>query len=358
VDGNPSPNGGQLTTIGPLGVAITSFGGFDIQPGTNTAYAALRISGVSILHTINLTTGAATAIGPIGSGTAIDGLTVSGMSAGPTPTPTPTATPTPTPGAGATVSYTGPAVPIPDNIPAGVNIMLPVAGVGTVADLNFRFDTGGACDATVGNTNAAMDHTFIGDLTFRLTPPDGAPTVAFQARRGGTRENICLVNLNDEGGFPNVSTLTSVTGMPQMGDFSPETTGALSMFDGENANGTWVLNVSDNAGIDTGSLRRFSLIFNSGNAPEEQIQVSPSADTAPELNIPEGKGDTPDGIRNPGETGQGARKAPGLMSWLGWEVVTPARVENFGQSVWASELALFKPSQPASKQAGKRGVSP
>jgi subtilisin-like proprotein convertase family protein len=162
-----------------------------------------------------------------------------------------------------TVSYSGPAVSIPDNNPAGVNIPLVVAGVGTVTDLNFRFDIGaGTCDATVGNTNAAMDHTFVGDLIFRLTPPDGSPTVAFMSRRGGTRENICLTLIDDEGGFPNVSTITSVSGSPVSGNFSPETTGMLSMFDGENANGTWTLNVSDNAGIDVGSMRRFSLIFN------------------------------------------------------------------------------------------------
>jgi subtilisin-like proprotein convertase family protein len=159
------------------------------------------------------------------------------------------------------VSYTGPPVSIPDNNPAGVNISLPVSGVGTVTDLNFRFDTGGTCDATAGNVNAAVDHTFVGDLIFRLTPPDGSPTVTFMNRRGGTRENICLTMLDDEGGFPNISTLTSVTGTPVSGNFSPETTGMLSLFDGENANGTWTLNVSDNASADTGSVRRFSLIF-------------------------------------------------------------------------------------------------
>lgn len=77
VDGTPSPNTGQLTSIGPLGLDVTSFGGFDIQPGTNTGYAALRSGGVSRLYSINLTTGAATLLGTIGNGTnAIDGLTV------------------------------------------------------------------------------------------------------------------------------------------------------------------------------------------------------------------------------------------------------------------------------------------
>jgi subtilisin-like proprotein convertase family protein len=162
-------------------------------------------------------------------------------------------------------SYTGPAVAVPDNVPAGVDIVLPVAGSGNITDLNFRFDTGGACDATVGNTNAAADHTFVGDLTFKLTSPTGQ-IATFMARRGGTRENICATTIDDEGAFPNVSTLTSVTGTPVSGNFSPETTGPLSVFDGFNANGNWTLNVSDNAGIDTGSIRRFSLDISSGPA--------------------------------------------------------------------------------------------
>ncbi len=193
-----------------------------------------------------------------------------------TATATPTASPSASPSCGVTTSYTGPAVAIPHNVAAGVNINIPVSGVGTVSDLNFRFDTAGTCDATVGNANAAMDHTFIGDLTFKLTAPNGTTTTTFQARRGGTRENICLTNINDEGGFPNVSTLTSVTGQFESGNFSPETTGPLSVFDGTNADGTWVLNVSDNAGIDTGSMRRFSLIFNGDSCGTATATATPT----------------------------------------------------------------------------------
>ncbi len=180
----------------------------------------------------------------------------------------------------ATASYTGPAVAIPDNVPAGVNFNLPVSGVGAVTDLNFQFDTGGTCNATLGNVNAAMDHSYIGDLTFRLTPPDGSPVVTFQAARGGTRENICLSLLDDDGGFPNISTLTNVTGSPQSGNFSPETTGMFSLLDGESANGTWVLNVSDNAGVDTGSMRRFSLIFNTGGTACGATPTSTATNTS------------------------------------------------------------------------------
>jgi Domain of unknown function (DUF4394) len=80
-NGSPSPNTGQLTTIGPLGVDTQAMGGFDIHFGANVAYAALRVGGVSTMYTINLATGAATAVGAIGSGTQIDGLSVAFSSA-------------------------------------------------------------------------------------------------------------------------------------------------------------------------------------------------------------------------------------------------------------------------------------
>jgi hypothetical protein len=76
VDGTPSPNGGQLFTVASLGVDPTSFGGFDIQGGSNTAYAVLRIAGVSTLHTINLTTGVATPVGAVSGAPAIDGIAI------------------------------------------------------------------------------------------------------------------------------------------------------------------------------------------------------------------------------------------------------------------------------------------
>jgi subtilisin-like proprotein convertase family protein len=168
-------------------------------------------------------------------------------------------------GTSSAVSYTGPAVAVPDNTPAGVNIPLVVSGLtGNITDLNFRFDAAaaGTCDATIGNTNAAVDHTFIGDLIFKLTSPAGT-TVTIVNRRGGTRENICNTLLDDDGGFPALSTVTSTTGQFLSGNFAPDN--ALSAFDGQNGNGTWTLNVSDNAGIDVGSVRRFSLLFSTAS---------------------------------------------------------------------------------------------
>lgn len=164
-----------------------------------------------------------------------------------------------------TASYTGPAVAVPDNTPAGVNITLPVSGLtGNITDLNFTFDANpaGTCNATVGNVDAAMNHTFIGDLIFRLTSPGGT-TVTIVNRRGGTRENICNTLLDDDGGYPALSTVTSTSGQFLSGNYAPDN--ALSAFDGQNGNGNWVLNVSDNAGIDIGSMRRFSLVISTAS---------------------------------------------------------------------------------------------
>jgi hypothetical protein len=76
-DGTPSPNGGAVTTIGPLGVTpATNEVSFDIAP-SGTAYAAWGTSGgIWRLYTINLTTGAATEVGILGNGGRVLGISV------------------------------------------------------------------------------------------------------------------------------------------------------------------------------------------------------------------------------------------------------------------------------------------
>jgi hypothetical protein len=71
-DGVPSPNGGGVATVGPLGVTLsaTHDGGFDIEFVTNVAFAALTDAADTMtrLYTVDLATGAATAVGAIGAG--------------------------------------------------------------------------------------------------------------------------------------------------------------------------------------------------------------------------------------------------------------------------------------------------
>jgi len=73
---NP-PNIGSLTTVGVLGVDVTFVSGFDIEPFANIALAAFQPGGApSSLYSINLATGKATALGPIGSSLEVRGLAV------------------------------------------------------------------------------------------------------------------------------------------------------------------------------------------------------------------------------------------------------------------------------------------
>jgi hypothetical protein len=78
VNGLPSPNLGAVTSVGLLGVAVdvSTDVGFDISGTTGTAYAALVVTGVARLYTINLATAAATLVGTIGDGTALRGFAV------------------------------------------------------------------------------------------------------------------------------------------------------------------------------------------------------------------------------------------------------------------------------------------
>jgi hypothetical protein len=81
---NPSPNGGELTTIGTgLGIVLASRNmGFDIERqlnATDQAFAALtnNATGLTGLYTINLLTGTATLVGNIGNGaTQVAGISI------------------------------------------------------------------------------------------------------------------------------------------------------------------------------------------------------------------------------------------------------------------------------------------
>jgi hypothetical protein len=74
-------NAGTLATVGPLGVDVTDLAGFDISGETGAAYAVMTPAGSSqsIFYTINLATGAATPVGPVGAiggGVVITAMTV------------------------------------------------------------------------------------------------------------------------------------------------------------------------------------------------------------------------------------------------------------------------------------------
>jgi Domain of unknown function (DUF4394) len=69
VNGTPnSPNTGIITNVGALGVNATT-ASFDIANSTGIAFASLLVGSTTGLYTINLTSGTATSVGDIGTGT-------------------------------------------------------------------------------------------------------------------------------------------------------------------------------------------------------------------------------------------------------------------------------------------------
>jgi len=67
IDGSPSPNGGTIQSVGPLGLDATGDAGFDIDVD-GTGWATMTVGGATSLYTIALGTGAATLVGEVGDG--------------------------------------------------------------------------------------------------------------------------------------------------------------------------------------------------------------------------------------------------------------------------------------------------
>ncbi|MET0727073.1 MAG: proprotein convertase P-domain-containing protein [Acidimicrobiales bacterium] len=162
-----------------------------------------------------------------------------------------------------TVSYTGPAVPIPDaadlsgTMPgAAATATLPVAGLaGPITDVDVRFD-GASCSATAGSTTVGLDHTFVNDLEITLTSPDGTSVLLINNTDGGGN-NLCQTVLDDEATLPIQGVVTA--NAPFTGSFTPNA--PLAGFDGGPANGSWTLTAQDFFSQDTGNIRAFSLII-------------------------------------------------------------------------------------------------
>lgn len=85
---NP-PNNGTLVTVGPLGVDIGDNTSFDISSVDGVAYIAAQTgeTGASRLYTVNLGTGATTAVGRIGGGSPLRALAAGGTATADTTPP-------------------------------------------------------------------------------------------------------------------------------------------------------------------------------------------------------------------------------------------------------------------------------
>jgi subtilisin-like proprotein convertase family protein len=149
-----------------------------------------------------------------------------------------------------------------DDPPVRTQVQLAVSGIaGNISDLNFKFG-GTQCTAADGATTVGLDHTRVGDLSIKLTSPQGT-VVGLMSRPGGLNNpgnNFCNTILDDETTHPSIQNIsTTGAGAPYSNTYKPAN--PLSIFDGENPNGTWTLTVTDCAYGETGYVRTFSLII-------------------------------------------------------------------------------------------------
>ncbi|MFB2879592.1 S8 family serine peptidase [Aerosakkonemataceae cyanobacterium BLCC-F46] len=101
------------------------------------------------------------------------------------------------------------------------------------------------------NVTLNINHTWNADLDLFLISPSGTEIELF-TDVGGSSDNFNNTTLDDEA-------TTSITAgvAPFSGTFKPE--GLLSALDGENANGTWQLKITDDELGDVGTLNNWSL---------------------------------------------------------------------------------------------------
>ncbi len=112
---------------------------------------------------------------------------------------------------------------------------------------------GGAASALIGDVNVTLNitHSFVEDIKVTLISPTGTRVDLFM-EVGSSGNNFVNTTLDDQAS-------DSITNgvAPFTGTFRP--IGALSVFNGEKANGRWILEVSDLSGDDDGSLDNWSL---------------------------------------------------------------------------------------------------
>ncbi len=126
-------------------------------------------------------------------------------------------------------------------------IVISTSGTPTVTSKISFFEDLQVADIDV---NLELDHTFLADLVITLTSPAGT-SVTLISNSCGDLQNIDVTFNDDADSF-------QCSGNPAIsGNVRP--LGALSSFNGESIFGDWILEVSDTAPADGGSLRLFSM---------------------------------------------------------------------------------------------------
>ncbi|HEX9670782.1 MAG TPA: proprotein convertase P-domain-containing protein [Thermoanaerobaculia bacterium] len=227
----PVRNVGTADTVNLVGTLLP--GGGVISPGAPQAYGVVVAGGPDVTRPFSFTAsgtcGATITLalqlqdGPSGFGTVTYTFTLGSLN--------PISQTS-------TVSSGDISVPLPDLGVAESTISVPDAGAVTDVNVSVR-----------------LNHTFDGDLIISLIAPNGTE-VRLSNRRGGGGDNFGT-GANSCAGTPTVfddsaAAAISAGTAPFAGSFRPDQ--PLAALNGGPTAGTWKLRISDNAGLDVGTL--------------------------------------------------------------------------------------------------------
>lgn len=139
---------------------------------------------------------------------------------------------------------------------------LTFSGSGFISDINVLNLTG--------------THTWVSDLTFQLTSPQGT-TVTLIDQICGSMDDF-NINLDDEAG-------SGLTCPLNLGN-TQIPLNALSNFDGEDPNGVWTLTIIDNFNLDGGSLNSWSLEICTSTPPNYLIVDNDPGECEADVTVP------------------------------------------------------------------------
>ena len=150
-------------------------------------------------------------------------------------------------------------VSIPDANSAGVNSVINIPTTSLITDVNVTVN---------------ITHTFDADLILTLIAPDGT-SIILSNRNGGSGNDFTNTVFDQE-----AVDLISAGSAPFTGTFVPD--GDLSLLYGTFSGGDWTLNVSDNAGADTGTIDSWALeICGSPQTDTDMDGIPDSSDNCP-----------------------------------------------------------------------------
>lgn len=164
------------------------------------------------------------------------------------------------------IDLTGAGFNIPDNNPAGITSTITLSANESISDV----------DVILSN----LQHSWLGDLTARITSPSGTTADLF-VRVGsgffGDSSNLNGDYTFSDGGASFTGAAGSIGGAAAVpsGTYGAETNGGVTIslataFAGESTSGVWTLFMSDSARFDSGSLGGWGLNITS-SGPQATI---------------------------------------------------------------------------------------